>query len=63
MQLPAADKMKDIELLDHLHKNGVRVVLHGDVHEMQRELLGYWRENKLHIVGAGSFGGTRSGPA
>ena len=49
-------KMKDIDFLGNLQNNGVRIALHGDVHEMRRELIGYWHEKKLHIVGSGSFG-------
>lgn len=50
-------KMTDSEFLGHLQNNGVRVALHGDVHEMRRDLVGYWHEDrKLHMVGSGSFG-------
>jgi GTPase SAR1 family protein/predicted MPP superfamily phosphohydrolase len=50
------EQIKDTWFLDHLQNNGVRIALHGDVHEMRRDLIGYWHERKLHIVGAGSFG-------
>jgi hypothetical protein len=49
-------KMADTDFLGHLQKNGVRIALHGDVHEMRRDLIGYWHEKKLHVVGSGSFG-------
>jgi hypothetical protein len=48
--------MADTDFLGHLQKNGVRIALHGDVHEMRRDLIGYWHEKKLHVVGSGSFG-------
>ena len=49
-------KMADTDFLGHLQNNGVKVGLHGDVHEMRRELIGYWHDKKLHIVASGSFG-------
>jgi hypothetical protein len=49
-------KMTDIEFLGSLQRNNVRIALHGDVHEMRRDLIGYWHERKLHVVGSGSFG-------
>lgn len=50
-------KMTDIDFLGNLQKNGVKLALHGDVHEMRRDLIGYWhKEKQLHIVGSGSFG-------
>jgi WD40 repeat protein/GTPase SAR1 family protein len=50
------EQMKDVDFLGHLQKNGVRIALHGDVHEMRRDLIGYWHARKLHVVGSGSFG-------
>jgi small GTP-binding protein len=50
------EQMKNTEFLGNLQKNGVRLSLHGDVHEMKRDLIGYRYEKKLHIVGSGSFG-------
>lgn len=50
------DQMKDVEFLQHLQNNRVRIALHGDVHEMRRELVGSWHDRKLHILGSGSFG-------
>ena len=40
--------MKDTEFLEHLRNNGVTIGLHGDVHEMRRDLVRYWDERKLH---------------
>jgi len=50
------EQMKDTEFLGNLQKNGVRLALHGDVHEMQRDLVGYRHEKRLHVVGSGTFG-------
>jgi hypothetical protein len=50
------EQMKDTEFLGNLYKNGVRLALHGDVHEMQRELVGYRHKKDIHIAGSGSFG-------
>lgn len=51
------EQMKNTEFIGHLQNNGVKLCLHGDIHEMRRDLIGYWMgPKKLHIVGAGSFG-------
>ena len=50
------EQIKDTDFLGNLQKNGVRLALHGDVHEGRRDLIGYWHEKKLHVVGSGSFG-------
>jgi small GTP-binding protein len=49
-------KMKDLQFVGNLQKNGVKLALHGDVHEMRREIIGYWHDRALHVTGAGSFG-------
>jgi metallophosphoesterase superfamily enzyme len=49
-------KMKDIEFLSNLQKNAVKLALHGDVHEMRRDIIGHWHPSQLHIIGSGSFG-------
>ena len=51
-----AEQMKDTDFLGNLQKNGVRLALHGDIHEMQREIVGYRHDKQIHIVGSGSFG-------
>jgi hypothetical protein len=48
--------MKDLQFLGNLQKNGVKLALHGDVHEMRRDVIGYWHDRAIHITGAGSFG-------
>jgi tetratricopeptide (TPR) repeat protein len=49
-------KMKDLQFLGHLKKNGVKLALHGDIHLLRRECIGYWHESALHVTAAGSFG-------
>jgi GTPase SAR1 family protein len=44
------------EFLGNLHKNGVRLALHGDVHEGRHEIVPYRRERDVYVIGAGSFG-------
>jgi small GTP-binding protein len=50
------EQMKDPDFLGNLHKNDVRLILHGDVHAMQREVIGYRHVKNVHVVGSGSFG-------
>jgi small GTP-binding protein len=48
--------IEDSSFLAHLQNCGVRLCMHGDVHEMRRECISYWSESdRMHIVGAGSF--------
>jgi GTPase SAR1 family protein/predicted phosphodiesterase/uncharacterized Zn-finger protein len=56
---PVADAERGIrnrEFLGNLQNNRVRVCLTGDVHEMRRELIDYWHDDRMHVIGAGSFG-------
>jgi WD40 repeat protein len=50
------DQIQDTTFLGHLQKLGVRIALHGDVHEMTRDLVAYWHPDNIHVVGSGSFG-------
>jgi hypothetical protein len=51
------EQIKNTDFLGQLQNNGVRLALHGDVHELRRDLVAYWQRSKqLHIIGAGSFG-------
>jgi hypothetical protein len=45
-----------MDFLEHLQKNGVKIGLHGDVHEIRRDLIRYWHKDRLHVIGSGSFG-------
>jgi hypothetical protein len=56
-----AEQMKDIDFLGQLQNNGVRVALHGDIHELRRELIRPWENKVLHIAGAGSFASPADG--
>ena len=56
------EMMQNIEFLNHLRGNRVRLCLHGDVHEMRRELIGHWYGTKaVYVVGSGSFGSPATG--
>lgn len=52
------DRLKNPGILkQHLQKNGFKLGLHGDVHKLERQWIGYWHvPSSLHIVGSGSFG-------
>lgn len=47
--------MEDTDFLGHLQNKGVKLGLHGDVHELRREWIAYWHPRSMHVVGAGSF--------
>ncbi|WP_441293099.1 metallophosphoesterase [Sorangium sp. KYC3313] len=50
------EQMKNTDFLGNLQKNNVKIALHGDVHEMRRELVAHWHARALHVVSSGSFG-------
>jgi small GTP-binding protein len=51
------EKIQDTAFTDRLMQAGVRVCLHGHVHEDRADLVNYLHpERGLHVVGAGSFG-------
>ena len=44
------------DFVDLLQDFGVKVCLHGDIHKMKQDIVGYRMADKqMHIVGAGSF--------
>ncbi|MFC1714169.1 metallophosphoesterase family protein [Candidatus Poribacteria bacterium] len=55
------ETMQNTDVVENLQKAGVRICLHGDVHEENREQYRYWRDDKMYIVGAGSFGSPAEG--
>ncbi len=55
------EMMKDIDFIGNLQKNEVKLCLHGDVHEMRVDLVGYKTGHEMQIVGAGSFGSPPEG--
>ena len=55
------EMMSNVHFLTNLKKHGVKLCLHGDVHEMRCELIGYKSSNEIHVVGAGSFGSPPEG--
>nr|VFJ72535.1 MAG: hypothetical protein BECKFM1743C_GA0114222_106581 [Candidatus Kentron sp. FM]VFJ72809.1 MAG: hypothetical protein BECKFM1743A_GA0114220_106681 [Candidatus Kentron sp. FM]VFK11948.1 MAG: hypothetical protein BECKFM1743B_GA0114221_102171 [Candidatus Kentron sp. FM] len=49
-------KIGNTAFTEQLRKAGVRLVLHGHVHEDRTDLVGYQQHRILHVAGAGSFG-------
>ena len=37
-----SEMLQDTNFIGHLQNNGVKICLHGDVHELRRDLIGYW---------------------
>lgn len=50
------NQMQNTAFLENLQKNGVRLALHGDIHEYDRNQVGYSHDKGIHVVGSGSFG-------
>jgi 3',5'-cyclic AMP phosphodiesterase CpdA len=50
------DKIKIDVFLDRLRKGGVRLCLHGDVHELRPDVIGPYNTDRIHVVGTGAFG-------
>ncbi|HEX8155991.1 MAG TPA: metallophosphoesterase, partial [Solirubrobacteraceae bacterium] len=50
-----ADGIRNTEFATNLQKAGVRLALHGDVHELTRDRFRYWHDDGLHVIGSGSF--------
>ncbi len=56
------EMIRDEHYLSNLKKADMRICLHGDVHEMRSDLIGYRRPGqKVDVVGAGSFGSIAEG--
>jgi predicted MPP superfamily phosphohydrolase len=50
------EQMQDTDFLGHLQNSGVKIALHGDAHQVQRDLIGRGHDKGLYVVGSGSFG-------
>jgi WD40 repeat protein len=50
------DQIRETDFLGHLQNSGVKIALHGDVHELRRDVIGYYHTKKLFVVSSGSFG-------
>jgi small GTP-binding protein len=56
------EMIQDVSFLSNLRKAGMRVCLHGDVHDMRCDLMGYKQAHgTVDVVGAGSFGSLAEG--
>lgn len=52
-----SEKISDDAFLDRLKQAGFKLCLHGHVHEVRADLVGYTHPaRQIHIAGAGSFG-------
>lgn len=53
-------EMNDQVFMGHLKDFGVRILLHGDVHEVKRDVINPWdRQGSMYMIGAGSFAAQR----
>jgi hypothetical protein len=50
------ETMRNQNFIEHLRQNNVQLILHGDIHEINRETYKGWEKNKIQIIGAGTFG-------
>lgn len=50
------EKIQQDAFVERLRNAGVRLCLHGHVHENRADLLNYLHPRKMHVVGTGSFG-------
>ena len=48
--------MEDTAFMTRLSQAGVRLVLHGHVHEDRQDLFNYLHPKRIYLTGAGSFG-------
>jgi hypothetical protein len=57
------DKIQNDAFLGRLSKAGVRLCLHGDVHELRPDVVSPYGPSRIHVMGTGSFGaGARDRP-
>ena len=53
-------EMNDQVFMGHLKDFGVRILLHGDVHEVKRDVINPWdRQGSMYMIGAGSLAAQR----
>jgi predicted phosphodiesterase len=50
------EKMKQDAFLGLLQQANYKLCLHGHIHEVQTEIIGYHHPRKIHVAGTGSFG-------
>jgi hypothetical protein len=55
------EMMANIDFIGNLQKCGVKLCLHGDVHEMRVDLIGYKTGLGMQVIGAGSFATSGAG--
>ena len=50
------EMMRNVDFLENLKNAGVRLAVHGDVHEVRRNQHKPWAGGGLYVAGAGAFG-------
>lgn len=50
------EKIRDDAFVERLRTMGIRLCLHGHIHESRTDLLNYLHPRQIHVVGTGSFG-------
>jgi small GTP-binding protein len=55
-----SDKIERDAFLGQLRKAGVRLALHGHVHEDRADVVNYLHPRRIHVAGAGAFGAPTS---
>ncbi len=51
------DMMRNVDVVANLQLAGTKICLHGDVHELRAELIGYLHPDiMMNVIGVGSFG-------
>ena len=50
------NKIYEDAFVEQLQAAGFRICLHGDIHELRPDVIGYRHLEKLHVIGGGSFG-------
>jgi hypothetical protein len=48
--------MRNQDFIEHLRRSHFQLILHGDIHEINREIYKIWEKTNVHIIGTGSFG-------
>jgi len=50
------ETMRSQGFIEHLRRSHFQLILHGDIHEINREIYKRWEKTNVHIIGTGSFG-------
>ena len=50
------EKIENDAFLERLRQAGVKLCLHGHIHETREDIIGYQHPRKIYVAGGGSFG-------